>query len=63
MDILGTNLAQKKNNEYFSSIQKHVINYEKFLSHFTKGNYNNLPLILEYLVEILSSLTGLKKED
>lgn len=60
MDILGTNLIQKKNSDDFLSIQKQVLNYEKFLSKFTKGNYNNLPLILNYLVDILASLTGLK---
>ena len=60
MDILDANLIQTNNkNEktnYFSEIQKHVNNYNNFLSQFTNGNYNNLQLVLT-VVPILHSLT------
>jgi hypothetical protein len=60
IDILDTNLIQtsnkNENNNYFSEIQKHVNNYNNFLSQFTNGNYNNLQLVLS-MVPILHSLS------
>jgi hypothetical protein len=52
---MQTNNKNEKNN-YFSEIQKHVNNYNNFLSQFTNGNYNNLQLVLT-VVPILHSLS------
>jgi hypothetical protein len=65
MDILDTNLTFHKSkveppdlNEY-TSIKTHVNTYAEFLTKFTKGNYNNLDLILDYLPDIIFNLTRL----
>jgi hypothetical protein len=55
MDIFETNLL-KKTNSMFSPIKTQVLQYNEFLSKFTKGNYNNITLILEFLPNILLEL-------
>jgi hypothetical protein len=70
MDILDTNLLfqeSKKNTcestikviHDYTPIKKHIDNYNKFLSKFTRGNYNNIELILEYLPNIIFNLISL----
>jgi hypothetical protein len=60
MDIFETNLL-KKTNSIFSPIKTQVLQYNKFLSKFTKGNYNNITLILEFLPNILLELIKIAK--
>lgn len=59
MDILETNLI-KKNDSEFLPIKQQVIKYNEFLSQFTKGKYNDIDLIINFLPETLSNLTLLK---
>lgn len=59
MDILETNLL-KKNDATFDPIQCQVIKYNKFLSQFTKGKYNDINLILNYLPDVILNLICLK---
>ena len=56
MDILETQLIIKKQDEQFNKIQNIVNKYNKFLTEFTKGNYTNINLILEYLPDIIYSM-------
>lgn len=63
MDILEMNLSKKHiftNQDEFNPIQQLVDRYNNFLTQFTKGMYNNIQLILEYLVDIFYKLTLLK---
>jgi hypothetical protein len=55
MDIFETNLL-KKNSIKYNPIKIQVLQYNEFLSKFTKGNYNNITLILEFLPNILLEL-------
>jgi hypothetical protein len=59
MDILDTNLFIKNNTE-FNPINNIVFRYNKFLSIFTNGKYNDIDLILEYLPDIIFKLISLK---
>jgi hypothetical protein len=63
MDVLETNFLKKnaimKKNKTFNPIHKYVIKYNEFLSKFTKGEYNNIKLILNYLPNIILSLVKL----
>lgn len=59
MDILETNLL-KNNDSEFAPIQEQVKNYNEFLSQFTKGKYNDIDLILEFLPDTLANLTLLQ---
>ena len=59
MDILETNLI-KKNDPEFLPIKHQVIKYNEFISQFTKGKYNDIDLILNFLPETLYNLTLLK---
>ena len=43
----------------YTPIKNHVNTYAEFLTKFTKGNYNNLDLILDYLPDIIFNLTSL----
>lgn len=58
MDIFETNLLKKKHNE-FEIISKVVKKYNCFINKFTKGNYNNIQLILDFLPDILIQLVEL----
>lgn len=60
MDIMGTIFKSHKLKQDFEVIQKHIINYNTFLSKFTNGNYNNINIILEYLPIIILDLLNLK---
>jgi hypothetical protein len=59
MDILETNLL-KKNVDTFFPIQCQVIKYNEFLLQFTKGKYNDIDLILNYIPSVLLKLLALK---
>jgi hypothetical protein len=58
MDILYTQYQICESNE-FESIHNIVIKYNEFLSKFTKGRYNDIDLILQYLPDIIIRLTCL----
>lgn len=58
MDILDTQYQIRASKE-FTSIHREVKKYNKFLSKFTNGQYNNIDLILQHLPDIILSLTFL----
>jgi hypothetical protein len=59
MDIMEM-VIKSHNFKNFKVIQKHIINYNKFLLEFTDGKYSNIKLILEYLPDIIIDLLNLK---
>jgi hypothetical protein len=64
MDIIDTQYAKKIHNKFnkpneFSSIHNEVIKYNRFLSEFTKGRYNDIELIIQHIPSIILRLTFL----
>jgi hypothetical protein len=60
MNILETHYDNKKNCSIdFFPIKKETLEYNKFLSLFTNGRYNDIKLINEYLPSILNKLSNL----
>ena len=62
MDILRTKsferIKKNKFSEEFSSIAKHIVNYDDFLIKY-QDNCNDIALILKYLPDILANLCDL----
>ena len=58
MDILEVHhkIRQSKSPGVFDSIYNEVLEYNDFLSKFTKGRYNDIDLILRYLPSIILKL-------
>ena len=50
------NNKENKNMKCFEPIYNIIIKYKEFLTKFTKGRYNDITLILEYLPTIISFL-------
>ena len=50
------NTQENKNMKCFEPIYHIIIKYKEFLTKFTKGRYNDITLILEYLPTIISFL-------
>lgn len=58
MSILETNMSDPPNPE-FQPITNLITRYNTFISIFTKGNYNNINLILKYVPDIILDILGL----
>jgi hypothetical protein len=56
ISILETNLLVKRNKNEFHKIDALVNKYNSFLHKFTKGRYNDINLILQYIPDILLEL-------
>jgi hypothetical protein len=53
------NKKENKNMKCFEPIYHIIIKYKEFLTKFTKGRYNDITLILEYLPTIISFLINI----